>query len=464
MQSKQRVTLRLIGKNTAIGVAIALVVHILFPPHNLVTRQLANLASDVLIQLGFFETHQDPHSLLRPLVFVDIDDETHRAWGESRPTPRQELAKLLAVLLAQKPALVVVDLDLSWKSGEVANSESLRLALEKELLRAQEEERPSRIILVRRVITDVDSRGSNIRQWLRPLFFEQDASIAETLLARQLIGTVTYAVDGDGVVRRWRLLETGCRNDNGEAALAVQVLVAAYLGKAVEPLEKLRASIAQQACAHDKIAPTADAVKITNKLVIPSSALTEPNRMLLRFKWDRARYGTDEMLYYAGKHIALLQTMSAAEVLRTRIDTKIPRDLEDAIILVGATHYDSGDRHMTPIGELPGSFLVLNSIYSLLERGIMKAASWGSALAAELLLVTLLAIVFTYISAGFSVWVGIFAGLALLFGCAVVFFYFGVWFDYFTPLVGVFVHQWYRNVEDRHELDELRKRDGAKVD
>jgi hypothetical protein len=74
-----------------------------------------------------------------------------------------------------------------------------------------------------------------------------------------------------------------------------------------------------------------------------------------------------------------------------------------------------------------------------------------------MLLIVLLTMVFTYFSAGLSVFVGLILGLLLLFACAILLFYLGFWFDYFTPLLAVFLHQWYRNTEDRHELDALRK-------
>ena len=48
-----------------------------------------------------------------PITLVDIDEETHRGWGSPPTTPRDDLARLIAIVTSAAPAAVVVDIDLA---------------------------------------------------------------------------------------------------------------------------------------------------------------------------------------------------------------------------------------------------------------------------------------------------------------------------------------------------------------
>jgi CHASE2 domain-containing sensor protein len=50
------------------------------------------------------------------LVFLDIDDNTHQAWGEPMFTPRNRLMNLIDAAVRAKARLIIVDVDLSRKT------------------------------------------------------------------------------------------------------------------------------------------------------------------------------------------------------------------------------------------------------------------------------------------------------------------------------------------------------------
>ena len=117
------------------------------------------------------------------------------------------------------------------------------------------------------------------------------------------------------------------------------------------------------------------------------------------------------------------------------------KTFRSATVLIGNTHYDSNDLHATPLGEMPGILLLANAIYSLLDGGVMEEPHPAVLLFLELLVVLLLAAIFTWVNLRFTLLLGVVLVALLLFSTAILLFYFGVWFDFVTPLLGPITHQ-----------------------
>src|SRR5947209_2238973 len=78
--------------------------------------RLQDLGADVA--MSGFRNVVSPLGPTPPFVFVDADESSYRAWQEPVLFPRAKLARLIDRVLAAKPKLLVVDVDLSRSDPE----------------------------------------------------------------------------------------------------------------------------------------------------------------------------------------------------------------------------------------------------------------------------------------------------------------------------------------------------------
>ena len=379
--------------------------------------------------------HQNLSGRLAPIIILNIDDEAYRAWGESSITPRDKLAGLMLFSLKAGAAVIVLDIDLSRPGGSKEHDAMLANLVTGELSNAASQSRASKIILARRVVQDSESN-----QWIRKLYFE--SSMPDQGRSLQA-GTTTFLVDDDQVVRRWQLAKTTCDRGVSNAGHALQLLVAATLFDAQAKLDDARQVLAVSGCSTAGQNPKLSAstsLELSEGFQVPLDDRSLISRMRFRFDWSHNRYGDFSSSIVGGRTERTLVVIPAMLALQYPLE-KAENTLRGAIVLIGNTHYDSTDMHITPLGEMPGVLLVANAIYSLLNNGVMKQPHMAVVMVIEIVLILLLAALFTWVSTRYTLWVGLPLGLLLLFLVAVGLFYFGVWFDYVTPLFGPITHQ-----------------------
>ena len=428
-----------------VGAVLAMGLHFLVPEGGLLERFLANFAGDTTIRIagmldGFdwYRNHFGPRNAsgrLAPIVIVDIDDETYRSWGEPQQTPRDKLALLLKKALDGGAAVVVVDVDLSRAGPDAAADQALVKVLAAEQQAAAAARRPSRLVLTRRLVKASGDESS----WMRKLYFEGQPD-----RPTPLIGTATFVVDNDRIVRRWRLVETACRDGQSFAAYSVQVVVAAALfgQQAVSRIQEGTNAFEKAACATGpKQLHEAEALTLSPTFAIPIDDESIVSRMRFEFDWDRDRM-MGQLKALQGFSQYVLSKLPASLVLSAS-DASAQRAFTNAIALIGATHYDALDNHETPVGQMPGVMLEANAIYSLLDHGVMEAPPVWLKVLVELLLIVLLAGVFTFLSLRYTFWVGLVVICIALFPIALLLFRYGWWFDYATPMLGPIAHQFF---------------------
>ena len=431
--------------NLLIGVALAVALHFLVPEGGLLERFLANFAGDTTIRVAgmldafdWYRNYFGPRNAsghLAPIVIVDINDETYRLWGEPQQTPRDKLALLLKKSLDGGAAVVVVDVDLARAGPDVAADQALVNLLAAEQQAATAARRPSRVVLTRRLVKASGDESS----WMRKLYFEGQPG-----RPTPLIGTATFVVDNDRIVRRWRLVETACRDGQGFAAYSVQVVVAAALfgQQAVSQIQKGTDAFEKVACAKGpNQVQEAEALTLSPTFAIPLDDESSVSRMRFEFNWDRDRM-MGQLKELPGFNQYVLSRLPAGLVLSAS-DPAAQRAFTNVIALIGATHYDTLDNHETSVGQMPGILLEANAIYSLLDHGVMESPPTWLKVLLELLGIVLLADVFTFLSLRYTFWVGLIVIGIALFPIALVLFRYGLWFDYATPLLGPVAHQFF---------------------
>jgi CHASE2 domain-containing sensor protein len=125
---RQRTLLR----DVLIGIALGAFIEFVALPlyfHNLaIVRRTGDETVDRMIRLAQRTTGVVHNAT--PFVFIDIDDATWAAWGHKLITPRDRIAALIDHAAASKPALILVDIDLSWPSGDQAGDDALKKFVE----------------------------------------------------------------------------------------------------------------------------------------------------------------------------------------------------------------------------------------------------------------------------------------------------------------------------------------------
>ena len=236
---------------------------------------------------------------------------------------------------------------------------------------------------------------------------------------------------------------TTCDRGVSNAGHALQLLVAATLFDAQAKLDDARQVLALSGCStagQDPKLSVSTSLELSEGFQVPLDDRSLISRMRFRFDWSHNRYGDFSSSIVGGRTGRTLVVIPAMLALQYPLE-EAENTLRGAIVLIGNTHYDSRDMHVTPLGEMPGVLLVANAIYSLLNNGVMKQPHMAVVVVFEIVVILLLAALFTWVSTRYTLWVGLPLVILLLFPVAVGLFYFGVWFDYVTPLFGPITHQ-----------------------
>jgi CHASE2 domain-containing sensor protein len=138
-------------------------------------------------------------------------------------------------------------------------------------------------------------------------------------------------------------------------------------------------------------------------------------------------------------------------------------NFKNTIVVIGGSYRDSGDIHLTPIGEMPSAMILINAIHSLLQYGTIESLTIGW----KLLFQTGLIILVCVLSAGFEYlimkwfplrsnllsnllydfslisWVFI---ILLIVPISIVLLRYGIWLDFVIPLMLIQINltmQWF---------------------
>ena len=122
--------------------------------------------------------------------------------------------------------------------------------------------------------------------------------------------------------------------------------------------------------------------------------------------------------------------------------------LRDRLLVISGSYDEGGDVHLTPLGEMPGSLVLVNSIYSLMQRGqVIEPPLW-----LVLLFHTGAIFVMSLLFARFrSFWGMVLSGAVVIVALVPLTFYgynHGVWVNFTLPLTAVW---WQRIIRGLYE-------------
>lgn len=367
----------------------------------------------------------------RPFVFYDIDDKSQQLWGEPLFTPRDKLATLIAAALEKRPAVLVVDVELRKSTADDG-------ALLEVLRRHAAMPAAPTLILVESFRWNAQESGDGWWQ-TRPSFIDD----ALPPNARRLSASPLFAPDGDGQFRRWRGWLSAC-SAQGQPLIVPSVQIAVLASLSGEPalaaLDQALRSAAPPACGEDaQPAAQAAAHRAPTPIVIGSKSIALAGdaftqRILFTLPWKLAADETRPQVDFAGGQAPLLSILPAHAVTEGGLRTTLA---PGHIAVIGASNQDARDVHVTPLGAMPGSLILINAIDSMIRHGqLATPAAWIQLLTASVLL-TLVSLIASKFPTLLGTLISLAVLIAILVPLSVYFFRYGVWLDFALPVVAV---------------------------
>ena len=111
--------------------------------------------------------------------------------------------------------------------------------------------------------------------------------------------------------------------------------------------------------------------------------------------------------------------------------------LTGAIVIIGASHRDSGDIHLTPVGQMPGSLVLANSITALQGLDQVQRPPFVLILLVDLLLILGVSWLFVVMSPFAATLVSSAVIALLVVPFSLLAFSQGVWLDFALPILAV---------------------------
>ena len=417
--------------NLALGLGIAIV---LFALRDLPRfKDVEDASLDWFIQMRQADVADDAPAF----AIIDIDERTYRGIGQPYYTPRRHLLTLLRFALAGDPKLVVLDFDLSRAGAEPGEEKALADFL-------RDYRGPVPIIAVQPVIRSLSNPEAPRIQ--RPVAF-RDITRDNPFV---YWGAALVTVDDDFAVRRWRVWERSCTPEGDPEVLLPMQIIAAMLVRYGPPVHDRLDSARRQIfdtlpfdCAGSgtgEARRTRATIDVAGHAVLIQPTWTE-SRIFYSFPWGAASGQT----FVNNRHLTIRPALPILESDGTDIATDWIRD---RLLVISGSYDEGGDVHVTPLGEMPGSLVLVNSMYSLMVRGqIIEPPLWQVLLfhTGAIFVMSLLFARFT------SFWGMVFSGAIVIVALVPLTFYgynHGVWVNFTLPLTAVW---WQRIIRGLYE-------------
>lgn len=451
--------------NVLIGVAIAIGLHRAQDARIVVAAQ--NWALDAAMQ-GSAAVHALPGGDVasQPLAFIDVDEETWRSrvWGNGEPfrAPRDRLLDLINYAVDRHAQYIV--LDVIVESNNDPEDVTFREGIKQTVVRLK----PDQHILFVRTLRDP---LNGMEDLLAPELRSSPLDDVIESHPKQLHAVAPYfRVSRDGVLRDWQMWRTGCRRDAGtgnghwEILPSVQLAIAALMRSDDKQMDdKQRAAYRAafpwnkpartESCVVDLAAfaqPDVPASKVgpgdarmwdwlrNDSLLRHASEVEEPsdatialnNRILFRFRYRQEP--------------SAVQSIPALAILNHTLHSDMA---ENGVVVIGQSFEAARDQHATPLGVMPGPMVLINSLDSMLNPGLLHEPGWAWEFFAEAASIALVGFFLAYVDYFIATLVLLVPFVLLLVYLNYRLLLCGIWLDFALPLLGMYLHRFIAEFE-----------------
>jgi CHASE2 domain-containing sensor protein len=425
-------------------------------------------------------------------IFVNVDDVTWRGkdWGGGEPdrAPRTAVLELVKTAFSHEATQVVVDIVIEGNNKAHPEQQKEDEEFAKELDKLKDNiSKEKQLVLVRSVRRPLGqlalAKGNSLRNLSYPALSEirESPSIDEVVKnsgGRIVVAAPYFVYSADRILRDWRLLKVVCQpNGRLHVVPSVQLLVAArHFGVSAEnmPMQP-----------DDRCTPLPDEevteLPLMSDVNRRQTVIEKQERdasisyweslrsLILRIKRvdigeapfdkDAADDLGNRVVFRSGANLqsdGYFSELSARLLLKGDITAERLKSLfSGRVAVIGQSFVEAGDQHHTPMGQMPGSVVLMNAIDSMIRYPLIHPPAAWKEQAVMLLLILLVGYLFARWNSAMGLLISIALALPALIGLSAIFFNNGVWLDFFLPLVGIFVHREYKSFEERLELRKL---------
>jgi CHASE2 domain-containing sensor protein len=285
-----------------------------------------------------------------PVTLLDVDDKTHTVWGRTQRTPLPALAQLIEVSRTHGAAAVIVDFDLS--SENVTDPADLALAA---VLGNYPADAPP-LLLARKIsFSRAENDGPQAEGTLTTPY---DALTLGKANVRWV--TTLNDVGNDRQVKRIRLWQSVCDGQGGTTYPSVALVTAGLMlpsSPGAGTLDEFLASRANEECHGTASLPeTAWPAAREASAVLPYLL---PDRVDARALFRIEHQGKPSVVLLRIPAGRLVKMEAGRASLAGEVDQE---PFAGRVVLIGASHADTGDIYPTPLGSMPGVMILANSV------------------------------------------------------------------------------------------------------
>jgi hypothetical protein len=383
------------SKNIVFGLFITLL--LIGLRHGQWVSEIEDLSVDWMIKLyrGHLVTENTP-----PFVILDINDETYQAWGEPFFTPRDKLLSLLQFAVKGQPKVIIIDIAIDKQPHPAEGLHPDDLALQ-QYLAQYETTYCSQSNCPAILLTRTFRLPKEIKPFYPtnpPYYLAQRTTFLDKIVLRSphiYWATTQFEREHDRILRRWDLWTPTCTQKMSDIIPSMPLLTATLLVEDkpdVLPCAcRLRHHLSYflpncqkgpQKWTNEALQHKPTEFIVSNDLVFDLHPTRLSRRILFTIPWYLSQ---GETLPTVSGGRELLTIMSAQTVIEKRASLE---PLRDSITIIGGSYLESRDWQATPLGWMPGMLVLVNSIQSLLQYGILQPPSnWWVLLFATILIV-----------------------------------------------------------------------------
>lgn len=473
--------------NVVVGIVIGLVLLYFHSSKPLIAAQ--NSALDKMMRINAkWDVAPLPNKVPPKQTYIDIDDTTWRsAWwdgGEPYRAPRGKLLELITKSFEQGAKQVVLDILVEGESNrehEVASDRKFADGLLKLLEHKNEDGKLTlgsdrQLILVRSVRTPL-SNSKNLSDHKREsssasinYLNQLRASPAVDEVIKKSQGRIAIAApyftySEDLILRDWELFQLVCQptvdGRSGQVRIvpSVQLLLLSKYFNVPLPNPPLKEQYDCTTFGATHKEPSLNTEKLLKSNEVDSfqkisdsywKSLSKEFSGSIPFAEHAPHIGDvgNRVVFRTEfpfqKDDGFFKTLRPEYLMNLR-----PGDaLDGQIVIIGQSFRESGDMHETPLGLIPGSVVIMNSIDSIIRYGLISSPNKAIILILELISIVFIGYVYARWDSVLGTVICTTVILSIFAGGSFYLFRYGVWLDFALPLVGIQLHRIIKSFEE----------------
>jgi CHASE2 domain-containing sensor protein len=379
-----------------------------------------------------------------PFTVLDIDDQTYYEWKEPPALPRDRVLGLIRFAVDRGASAIIVDIDLGTR------------------LEPDDADRQLLSYLHERANQQPLAHSPQFRRALPPLIFirsfrarpgaalEARPSVIDSVLSSDsatYIAAPLFEKEADLMIRRWRLWQPTCGHPHQAVVPSVQLLlVALHAQESGIPIDLgiLQSTLAESACSFS-VAPRQSTLDQSQTIHLGSVVLhvdqhSLQRRIFFTTPWH-VTSTTSRPVLSGPDHgpVPALIDLPARTVLDAPATVSSDAIL-NRVVVIGGSFAEGRDIHSTPLGPMPGTYVIVNAVNSLIQYGELREPPFLPRKAYEFLLLFVAAIIGAALPSLGSALLWAFLFITIMLPATFWLFRSAIWLDFSLPLLAVPLH------------------------